>query len=61
MTEQQRATLKTQLADLVFERVRHKVWLYWPPGPMMGQVFDRDRCAKEIAALVDKLVPTEPS
>lgn len=37
-----------RLAEFVFEQTRSKRWLYWPPGPMTGQVFDTERAAKDL-------------
>jgi hypothetical protein len=37
-----------RLAEFVFQNIRSNQWLYWPPGPMAGQVFDKERAAKEL-------------
>lgn len=40
--------LLDKLVDFIFKGIRDKHWLYWPPGPMVGQVFDKNRCKDEL-------------
>jgi hypothetical protein len=44
--------LAAKLVDLIANGVTRKRWIYWPPGPMLGQVFDREQCAKDVDELV---------
>jgi len=44
-----------QLANFVYDSIRCKRWLYWPPGPMMGQVFDLENCKKDLKEFISKL------
>ncbi len=47
-----------QVARAVVETIRRGIqggsWVYWPPGPMLGQVFDRERCEKDICAALSQ-------
>lgn len=47
-----------RLVDLIYQGVSTKRWLYWPPGPMMGQVFDREQCRRDIWELLVKELGT---
>lgn len=42
-----------KLVDFIFRGLRDKNWLYWPPGPMTGQVFDKNRCKEEIRRFLE--------
>ncbi len=46
------AHLVGPIVELIEGRIRSKRWLYWPPGPMMGQVFDREACKADIEKLI---------
>ena len=48
MTISDNDILLDKLVDFIFRGLRDKHWLYWPPGPMMGQVFDRTTCKNEL-------------
>ena len=61
MTKTERKTLKVTLVQLIERRIRDKDWLYWPPGPMTGQVFDRKACEADVAKMIDTVIPFEPS
>lgn len=45
-----------KLVQLVFNGIRDKRWLYWPPGPMTSQVFDRDSCKFDIRRFLESEV-----
>ena len=59
MTEDERNRLTTDLVNMIFHGLTRNYWLYWPPGPMTGQVFDRKRCTVDVKELIEKSVPTE--
>lgn len=44
-----------KLVDFVFRRLRDGSWLYWPPGPMTGQVFDKSKCKEELRRFLETL------
>jgi hypothetical protein len=44
-----------RLVDFIFKNLQSNRWLYWPPGPMMGQVFDRDACKRELQRFLESL------
>ena len=37
-----------KLSNFIFNSVRDKRWLYWPPGPMTSQVFDVKQCKEDL-------------
>lgn len=37
-----------KLTNFIFNGIRSKSWLYWPPGPMSSQVFDKDNCKNQL-------------
>lgn len=47
MTDEKKIDID-KLVDFIYQGIRNKNWLYWPPGPMVGQVFDKERCKKDI-------------
>lgn len=42
-----------KLAQFIFNSVRDRRWLYWPPGPMVGQVFDVKRCQADLTRYLE--------
>ena len=44
--------LTKKLTKLIIESIQYKRWLYWPPGPMMGQVIDTKRIEADISRLI---------
>lgn len=48
------AQMAEPFVQLIERRICSKAWLYWPPGPMVGQVFDRDLCKRDVQKMVDE-------
>jgi len=42
-----------RLVNLIYENIRRGRWLYWPPGPMTGQIFDKDMCKRELKEFLE--------
>lgn len=42
------------LAEFVYRSVKYKRWLYWPPGPMVGQIFDTAACERDLAKWMEE-------
>jgi hypothetical protein len=66
VTDTEALTVVSTMVQLIERRIRDKAWLYWPPGPMMGQVFDRERCERDVRQLVQTIQsparpPQEPT
>lgn len=43
------------IVQLIERRIRSRVWLYWPPGPMISQVFDREHCRADISQMIETI------
>lgn len=50
------AHFTNHLVELIRHGIVNKAWLYWPPGPMIGQVFDKKRCEVEVDDLIKKIL-----
>ena len=62
MNEGERKTIIDTMVQLVERRVRDRAWIYWPPGPMCGPLFNRERCYADVRQLVDTIQhPSEPT
>ena len=48
--------LSKQLTIFIYDNIRVKRWLYYPPGPMMGQVFDKELCEKDCKRFLDNVI-----
>lgn len=44
-----------KLVDFIFKNISQGRWLYWPPGPMTHQVFDKEACKTEIRRFIDAM------
>ena len=42
-----------KLAQFILNCVRDRRWLYWPPGPMVSQVFDVKQCQKDLTRYLE--------
>jgi len=50
------AHLVKPIVTLISDRISRGQWLYWPPGPMYNQVFDKDRCEADIEKLITSIL-----
>ena len=50
------AHFTTSIVELIENRICNKAWLYWPPGPMLGQIFDKERCKADVEQLIRKIL-----
>lgn len=37
-----------ELSQLIYRRLQDRRWMYYPPGPMMGQVFSMETCKEDL-------------
>ncbi len=44
------------IVQLIERRIRDRIWLYWPPGLMVNQVFNRERCTADIDQLIRTII-----
>jgi hypothetical protein len=44
------------LVRFIAHNITNKSWIYWPPGPMVGQVFDTERCRKDCKDFLERNV-----
>jgi hypothetical protein len=44
--------LERKIVRLISDGVMRKRWIYWPPGPMVGQVFDKEAVEREVSKLI---------
>jgi hypothetical protein len=42
-----------QLVWLIYNGLRDRRWLYLPPGPLAGQVFDKEACKQDIRRFLE--------
>lgn len=54
MTADEQTRVAQELVATIERGVCSKRWLYWPPGPMLGQVFDRERCVEDVRLALSK-------
>lgn len=45
-----------KLSQFIFDNVRGKHWLYWPPGPMTSQVFDIKQCQADLTRYLEATI-----
>lgn len=46
-------TEAAKLAQFIFNNVRDRRWLYTPPGPLMGQIFDVKQCQTDLVRYLE--------
>jgi len=61
MTAEEQTRVAQAMTNLVERSLRSKRWLYWPPGPMVGQVFDRAICFEDIRFELTKFPESQPA
>lgn len=44
--------LVKKIVNLIKNGINNKRWLYWPPGPMVRQVFDSKTVEQEVTKLI---------
>ncbi len=60
MTADEQKRVAQEIVATIERGLQSKRWLYWPPGPMVGQVFDREACEADIRYALTKF-PTLPA
>lgn len=61
MTADEQRRVAQEIVATIERNIRAKRWLYWPPGPMVGQVFDRERCEEDIRYALTKFPTLRPA
>jgi hypothetical protein len=61
MTADEQRRVAQELVATIEHGIRSKRWLYWPPGPMLGQVFDRARCEEDVRLALTKFPMLPPA
>lgn len=44
-----------KLVEFIYRSIRDGRWLYWPPGPMTNQVFDRNACREQLRRYLESI------
>lgn len=60
MTAEEQRRVAQEIVSVIERGVTSKRWIYWPPGPMLGQVFDRKACEEDVRYALTKF-PTLPT
>ena len=59
MTADEQRRVAQEIVATIERNLQSKRWLYWPPGPMIRQVFDREKCEEDIRYALTQF-PTYP-